>query len=95
LTGSLCEHVESPPRLAFQYRAAIRSARSSRALEIVHAYEEAVDILCNYQPLKPSRIELDHKAGEGYAATEVPRNLIYPRYAVDTDRRKSSVLCPR
>jgi coenzyme F420-reducing hydrogenase alpha subunit len=57
----------------------------ARALEIVHAYEEALDILSSYQPFKPSRIELNHKAGEGCAATEAPRGLIYHRYKVDAD----------
>ncbi len=57
----------------------------ARGLEVVHAYEEALDILRTYRPFSPSRTELRLKAGEGCAATEAPRGLIYHRFAVNDD----------
>jgi coenzyme F420-reducing hydrogenase alpha subunit len=55
----------------------------ARGLELVHAYEEALEILRNYRPFSPSRSEVHFQTGEGCAATEAPRGLIYHRYAVD------------
>jgi coenzyme F420-reducing hydrogenase alpha subunit len=57
----------------------------ARGLEIVHAYEEALGILKTYEPPRPSRIAYAHRAGEGCAATEAPRGMLYHRYAVDGD----------
>ncbi|MDB5339303.1 MAG: hoxH [Planctomycetaceae bacterium] len=55
----------------------------ARALEIVHAYEEALAILREYQPFQPPRITYDYRAGTGCWATEAPRGLIFHRYTVD------------
>jgi coenzyme F420-reducing hydrogenase alpha subunit len=55
----------------------------ARALEIVHAYEESLDIIRDYQPFSPPRAEYQTKACEGMSATEAPRGLIYHRYRVD------------
>lgn len=55
----------------------------ARCLEVVHAYEEALDIIKAYQPFAPSRQPLIYRVGEGCAATEAPRGLIYHRYQVD------------
>jgi coenzyme F420-reducing hydrogenase alpha subunit len=49
----------------------------------VHAFEESLTILREYRPFQPSRISYEHRAGEGCAATEAPRGLIYHRYAVN------------
>ncbi|MBI1309819.1 Ni/Fe hydrogenase subunit alpha [bacterium] len=57
----------------------------ARGLELVHAYEEAIEIIRDYQPFAPSRIEYSCKASGGCAATEAPRGLIYHRYEVDDD----------
>jgi sulfhydrogenase subunit alpha len=57
----------------------------ARALEVVHAYEEALEILREYRPFQPPRIAYAHRAGEGCAATEAPRGLIFHRYAVGAD----------
>ena len=59
----------------------------ARALEVVHAYEESLDILRNYAPPKVARIKYDYRAGSGCAATEAPRGLLYHRYAVDAAGR--------
>lgn len=55
----------------------------ARALEIVHAYEEALTILRDYQPFQPPRITYQYRAGTGCWATEAPRGLIFHRYSVD------------
>jgi len=55
----------------------------ARGLELVHAYEEALTILRDYRPFRPPRIEYQPRAGEGCAATEAPRGLIYHRYRVN------------
>ncbi len=55
----------------------------ARGLEVIHAYEEALAILQDYRPFKPPRIAYDYQTGDGCAATEAPRGLIYHRYAVD------------
>jgi coenzyme F420-reducing hydrogenase alpha subunit len=57
----------------------------ARGLEIVHAYEEALAILREYHSFSSARIPYRHKAGEGCAATEAPRGLIYHRYRVNAD----------
>lgn len=55
----------------------------ARGLEMVHAFEEAIEILREYEPARPPRIEYSYREGEGCAATEAPRGLLYHRYAVD------------
>jgi len=57
----------------------------ARSLELIHAYEEALEIIRDDRPARPPRIEYDYRAGEGCAATEAPRGLLYHRYAVDAD----------
>ncbi len=55
----------------------------ARGLEVVHAYEESLDILRNYRPSRPPRVAYEYRAGEGAAATEAPRGTLYHRYVVD------------
>lgn len=57
----------------------------ARGLEVIHAYEEALDILRDYRPMQPPRIPYDYAAGENCAATEAPRGMLYHRYIVDGD----------
>ena len=57
----------------------------ARGLEIIHAFDEALSILRDYRPFRPSRIKYEHRAGEGCAATEAPRGLIYHRYQLDAE----------
>ena len=72
--------LESPCRNPFK-------AIIARGLELIHAYEESLEILRTYRPFRPSRIEYAYRAGEGCAATEAPRGLLYHRYAVDDGGR--------
>ena len=55
----------------------------ARGLELIHAFEEALSILRDYQPARPARIPYEHRAGVGWSATEAPRGLLYHRYRVD------------
>ena len=55
----------------------------ARGLELIHAYEEALEILRTYAPPKPPRAPYEYRAGQGAAATEAPRGLLYHRYQVD------------
>jgi coenzyme F420-reducing hydrogenase alpha subunit len=57
----------------------------ARGLELIHAFEEALSILREYVPPRPSRMPLQWRAGTGCAATEAPRGLLYHRYDVDGD----------
>ena len=55
----------------------------ARSLEVVHACEEALDIIRRYEePTRPF-IEVKPKAGTGYGATEAPRGICYHRYTID------------
>jgi len=54
-----------------------------RGLELIHAYEESLSILRAYEPPRPARIAYQHRSGEGSAATEAPRGLLYHRYVVE------------
>lgn len=55
----------------------------ARAIELVHFYEEAIQLIKEYKPTGPAHIELKLKAGEGSGATEAPRGLLYHRYKID------------
>ncbi len=57
----------------------------ARGLELIHAFEEALEIIRDYQPARPPRMEYSCQTGEGCAATEAPRGLLYHRYVVDDD----------
>ena len=56
-----------------------------RAVEIVHAFAEAVDIIGEYRGEGPPYDEASVKAGESRAVTEAPRGLQYQRHRVDGD----------
>lgn len=55
----------------------------ARALEMVHAYEEALEIVRSYQPFAVGRIPYKATTAEGMAATEAPRGLMFHRYRID------------
>ena len=57
----------------------------ARGLELIHSFEEALEIIRDYQPASPPRIEYSYQAGEGCSVTEAPRGLLYHRYVVDDD----------
>jgi coenzyme F420-reducing hydrogenase alpha subunit len=55
----------------------------ARAVELVHAFEDALGIIDAYQEPAASRAEIQVHAGEGCAATEAPRGLLYHRYRIN------------
>ncbi|REK10264.1 MAG: Ni/Fe hydrogenase subunit alpha [Planctomycetota bacterium] len=59
----------------------------ARGIEIVHAYEEALSILRGSPACGQSRMPYDYREGDGAAATEAPRGLLYHRYRVDAEGR--------
>ena len=59
----------------------------ARAIEAVHAYEEALQIIDQYREPEVARVQYEPRAGEGMAATEAPRGLIYHRYKTDDEGR--------
>lgn len=57
----------------------------ARAIELVHFYEEAIQLVKEYKPIGPAHVELKLKAGEGAGATEAPRGLLYHRYKINAN----------
>jgi len=56
-----------------------------RAVEVLHACDEAVRIIEDYdEPDRPA-VPVEPKAGVGHAATEAPRGMLYHRYSLDDD----------
>jgi coenzyme F420-reducing hydrogenase alpha subunit len=56
-----------------------------RAVEVVHAVEEALRIIDGYeQPLRPA-VQVPPRKAVGAGATEAPRGLLYHRYALAED----------
>jgi coenzyme F420-reducing hydrogenase alpha subunit len=54
-----------------------------RAVELVHAFAEAIDLVRKYDGADPPYLEAPLKAGVGVGATEAPRGLQYQRHRVD------------
>ena len=55
----------------------------ARSIELVQAYEDAIALAQGYKPEGPSAAPLTLREGQGYAATEAPRGLLFHRYSVD------------
>jgi coenzyme F420-reducing hydrogenase alpha subunit len=56
-----------------------------RAVELVHAFDEAISIIEGYvRPSEPA-VEAPVRAGTGHAVTEAPRGLLYHRYSIDAE----------
>lgn len=55
----------------------------ARGLELIHVYEEALSILRDYREPTTARMNVVPGPGEGCAATEAPRGLLYHRYRCD------------
>jgi coenzyme F420-reducing hydrogenase alpha subunit len=56
-----------------------------RAVELVHACDEAIEIIGSYDPPDPPGVPVPPRAGAGTGATEAPRGLLYHRYVLDAD----------
>ncbi len=56
-----------------------------RAVEILHACDEALAIIDGYeQPDRPA-VEVQPRNASGHGATEAPRGMLYHRYTIDDD----------
>lgn len=67
----------------------------ARSIEVVHALEEAVEIIESYTPPPESFIAYQPRASSGGAATEAPRGMIYHHYEINDDGTvKASKIVP-
>ncbi|MFN2167796.1 MAG: Ni/Fe hydrogenase subunit alpha [Anaerolineae bacterium] len=55
----------------------------ARSIEVVHAFDEALQIIDTYEQPVPSRISPQPRAGVGCHITEAPRGMLYHRYRLD------------
>jgi coenzyme F420-reducing hydrogenase alpha subunit len=55
----------------------------ARALEVLLAFEEALQLIERYNPPHKPAVELQPCAGTGEAITEAPRGILYHRYETD------------
>jgi coenzyme F420-reducing hydrogenase alpha subunit len=56
-----------------------------RALEVLHACDEALRLIADYTPPDQSATAFEPAAGIGMACTEAPRGLLYHRYEIAAD----------
>jgi coenzyme F420-reducing hydrogenase alpha subunit len=56
-----------------------------RALEIVHACEEALRLIAAYEPPDLAAVPFEPRAGTGFGCTEAPRGICWHRYEFDAD----------
>jgi sulfhydrogenase subunit alpha len=56
-----------------------------RAVEVIHALDEAIRIIGRYQPPAEPYVECRARAAIGYGCTEAPRGLLYHRYQIGDD----------
>ena len=54
-----------------------------RAVEIVHACDEALALIAEYEEPEAPAVPVEPRAGVGYACTEAPRGSLYHRYEID------------
>ncbi len=59
----------------------------ARGVEVVHAFDTAVEIVKSYEPPGRSWVPIPEVAGRGYGCTEAPRGILYHRYTVDDEGR--------
>ncbi|WP_193368674.1 Ni/Fe hydrogenase subunit alpha [Pelagibius marinus] len=56
-----------------------------RAVEALHAVEEALRIIADYQEPERPAMAIEPAAGVGFAATEAPRGMLWHRYVLNGD----------
>jgi len=54
-----------------------------RAVELVQACDDALAIICAYEPPDRPAVDIAPRAGVGHGATEAPRGMLYHRYEID------------
>lgn len=57
----------------------------ARAVEIIQALDEALEITTHYRRPEPPCAEVELRAGTGYGCTEAPRGALYHRYSIAED----------
>ena len=57
----------------------------ARSIEVLHAIDEALRMIEQYEPPPSPSVPVIIKAGTGMAATEAPRGVLYHRYKVKED----------
>ena len=55
----------------------------ARAIELVEAYDHAIQLIRAYDPQRQPGVEVPGTAAEGCSATEAPRGLLFHHYSVD------------
>jgi coenzyme F420-reducing hydrogenase alpha subunit len=56
-----------------------------RAVEVLHACEEGLRIIAEYEPPGAPAIAVPPRAATGFAITEAPRGILYHRYRLAAD----------
>jgi sulfhydrogenase subunit alpha len=56
-----------------------------RSIELVHACEEALRLIGEYEEPDAPAVEVEPVAGVGHGVSEAPRGLLYHRYELDAD----------
>jgi len=54
-----------------------------RAIEVLHAFDEAVRLIESYEPPATPAVEITPGAGTGCGCTEAPRGILFHRYRLD------------
>jgi len=54
-----------------------------RAIEVLHAFDEAVRLIESYEPPATPAVEIIPGAGTGCGCTEAPRGILFHRYRLD------------
>jgi sulfhydrogenase subunit alpha len=54
-----------------------------RLVEIVHAFDEAIQVIEHYTPPPAPFVDASVRAGTGFGGTEAPRGFLYHRYSID------------
>ena len=57
----------------------------ARGVEVLHAFEVALEVIDSYQPPETVPGEPSPRAGTGFGATEAPRGLLWHRYEIGGD----------
>lgn len=74
---AVMEAVGLPATVLDPYRSVV-----VRAVEIVHAFAEAIDLVESYEPIEPPHVELAPRDATGFGCTEAPRGICWHRYDV-------------
>jgi sulfhydrogenase subunit alpha len=56
-----------------------------RAVEVLHACEEALEIIDGYDPPDRPAASVEPRAATGHGCTEAPRGILYHRYRIDDE----------